>query len=125
MAPQTLTTERALTIARIAVRAAHRWEPFWGEPRRMVEHIRLLEERGSLADVCLAAQARVHLIRRHPALFGGAALPGRTPRRPTHATGMPRRAPRFRDRLRDLSPFECFALGFAASAALDFLLSII
>lgn len=125
MAPPPMTLDKALTLARISARAAHRWEPFWGEPRRMIEHLRLLEERGTVHDAKLALEARVHLIRRHPALFGDAALPGKTPRRPMHAAGMPRRALRFRDRLRDLSPFECFALGFAACAVLDFLLSII
>lgn len=96
MAPQPLSTERALLIARVAARGLANGDLHCCDPRLMIGHLQLLEERGSPDDVALALEARVKLALWHPHLYGAA--------RPQTSTW-----------LHDLSHLKCFALGFVGS----------
>lgn len=108
MAPQPVTTERHLVIARLKAKAAERWQPTWESPAAMEWHLKLLEERGTQRDVVLAHTARERLIARFPHLFGGWGP-----------------APKTEPTLTFTEKAFFFALGAGIAAGVGFFLSII
>lgn len=106
MAPQPMTIDRALILARAKARTAKVWEPTWEHPAEMERHLRFLEERGTVHDVRLALGARARLISRFPHLFGGWA-------------------PQPEPVLTFTEAAFFFALGVGLSAGVGFILSII